>query len=91
MGSIGDNSIGGWYAYRASKTALNQLTKTMSVEFGRRKQMVSCILLHPGTVATDLSAPFQKVRSPLHWWVHCVMGIFLQFLVKADIYLFRNP
>ena len=62
VGSIEDNSIGGWYTYRASKTALNQLTKTMSVEFGRRKQSVACILLHPGTVDTDLSAPFQKAR-----------------------------
>ena len=50
------------YSYRASKTALNQLTKTMAVEFGRRKQKVACILLHPGTVDTDLSAPFQKVH-----------------------------
>ncbi len=49
------------YSYRASKTALNQLTKTMSVEFGRRKQKIACILLHPGTVDTDLSQPFQKV------------------------------
>ena len=53
------------YSYRASKTALNQLTKTMAVEFGRRKQKVACILLHPGTVDTDLSAPFQKVYRPL--------------------------
>jgi NAD(P)-dependent dehydrogenase (short-subunit alcohol dehydrogenase family) len=53
------------YSYRASKTALNQLTKTMAVEFGRRKQKVACILLHPGTVDTDLSAPFQKVYQML--------------------------
>ncbi len=49
------------YSYRASKTALNQLTKTMAVEFQRRRQEVACLLLHPGTVDTDLSAPFQKV------------------------------
>ena len=55
----------GRYSYRASKTALNQLTKTMAVECGRRKQKVACILLHPGTVDTDLSAPFQKVYRPL--------------------------
>lgn len=61
VGSIGDNALGGWYSYRASKTALNQLTKTMSLECARRKLNVACILLHPGTVATDLSAPFQKV------------------------------
>lgn len=61
VGSIGDNQLGGWYSYRASKTALNQLTKTMAIECTRRKTNVSCILLHPGTVDTDLSAPFQKV------------------------------
>ena len=46
---------------RASKTALNSLTKTMSLEFARRKQNVACIMLHPGTCDTDLSAPYQKV------------------------------
>lgn len=61
VGSIGDNSLGGWYSYRASKSALNQLTKTMSLECARRKLNVACILLHPGTVDTDLSLPFQKV------------------------------
>ena len=62
VGSITDNRLGGWYSYRASKTALNQLTKTMAIECTRRKMNVSCIMLHPGTVDTDLSAPFQKVR-----------------------------
>ncbi len=61
VGSITDNRLGGWYSYRASKTALNQLTKTMAIECTRRKMNVSCIMLHPGTVDTDLSAPFQKV------------------------------
>ncbi|MQL81065.1 hypothetical protein Taro_013522 [Colocasia esculenta] len=60
VGSIGDNGLGGWHSYRASKTALNQLTKTISVEFARRKDPIVCILLHPGTVDTDLSKPFQR-------------------------------
>ncbi|ESQ55313.1 hypothetical protein EUTSA_v10025851mg [Eutrema salsugineum] len=60
VGSIGDNRLGGWHSYRASKTALNQLTKNVSVEMGRRKDPVVCILLHPGTVDTDLSRPFQR-------------------------------
>lgn len=59
VSSIGDNALGGWHAYRASKTALNQLTKTVSVEFGR-KDNIACVLLHPGTVDTDLSRPFQR-------------------------------
>ncbi|KAK8609709.1 hypothetical protein V6N13_093124 [Hibiscus sabdariffa] len=60
VGSIGDNRLGGWHSYRSSKAALNQLTKTISVEFGRKKDPVACILLHPGTVDTDLSRPFQR-------------------------------
>ncbi|KAG9439557.1 hypothetical protein H6P81_019722 [Aristolochia fimbriata] len=60
VGSIGDNHLGGWHSYRASKAALNQLTKTISVELARKKDPVSCILLHPGTVDTDLSRPFQR-------------------------------
>ncbi|KQJ85872.1 uncharacterized protein LOC100830776 [Brachypodium distachyon] len=59
VGSIGDNGLGGWHSYRASKTALNQLTKTASVELGK-KDNIACILLHPGTVDTDLSRPFQR-------------------------------
>nr|XP_043627093.1 C-factor isoform X2 [Erigeron canadensis] len=60
VGSIGDNRLGGWHSYRSSKTALNQLTKCVAVEFARKKDPVICILLHPGTVDTDLSKPFQK-------------------------------
>ncbi|XP_030471316.2 uncharacterized protein LOC115689431 isoform X3 [Syzygium oleosum] len=60
VGSIGDNRLGGWHSYRSSKAALNQLTKTVSVEFARKKDPVICILLHPGTVDTDLSKPFQR-------------------------------
>ncbi|KAI7749658.1 hypothetical protein M8C21_001764 [Ambrosia artemisiifolia] len=60
VGSIGDNHLGGWHSYRASKTALNQLTKCVAVELARKKDPVICILLHPGTVDTDLSRPFQK-------------------------------
>lgn len=60
VGSIGDNHLGGWHSYRSSKAALNQLTKCVSIEFARKKDPVICILLHPGTVDTDLSKPFQK-------------------------------
>ncbi|CAA6657977.1 unnamed protein product [Spirodela intermedia] len=60
VSSIGDNGLGGWHSYRSSKTALNQLTKNISLEFARRKDPIVCILLHPGTVDTDLSKPFQR-------------------------------
>jgi len=58
VGSIGDNGLGGWYSYRASKAALNQLVRTAAIELSRRSPDALCIALHPGTVATALSAPF---------------------------------
>jgi NAD(P)-dependent dehydrogenase (short-subunit alcohol dehydrogenase family) len=68
VGSIGDNALGGWYGYRASKAALNQIVKTASIEMTRRNKLAICVALHPGTVATSLSEPFSKaglnVRSP---------------------------
>jgi NAD(P)-dependent dehydrogenase (short-subunit alcohol dehydrogenase family) len=60
VGSIGDNALGGWYGYRASKAALNQLVKTASIELARRNKQVCCIAMHPGTVETGLSEPFSK-------------------------------
>jgi NAD(P)-dependent dehydrogenase (short-subunit alcohol dehydrogenase family) len=60
VGSIGDNGLGGWYSYRASKAALNQLVRTAAIELARSKPGAICVALHPGTVATKLSAPFGK-------------------------------
>jgi len=60
VGSIGDNRLGGWYSYRASKAALNQLVRTAAIELGRSRPAAFCVALHPGTVATPLSAPFMK-------------------------------
>lgn len=59
VGSISDNRLGGWYAYRASKAALNQILKTASIEARRRFKNVVVAALHPGTTDTDLSRPFQ--------------------------------
>ncbi len=64
VGSIGDNRAGGWYAYRASKAAQNQLLKTFSIEWKRRNRQGICLLLHPGTVDTPLSTPFQSKVPP---------------------------
>ncbi|OYT91402.1 MAG: C-factor [Burkholderiales bacterium PBB3] len=70
VGSIGDNRLGGWYSYRASKAALNQLVRTAAIELRRRHPEALCVALHPGTVDTDLSTPFAKtgldVVSPAH-------------------------
>ncbi|MFK7160554.1 SDR family NAD(P)-dependent oxidoreductase [Marinospirillum sp. MEB164] len=59
VGSIGDNRLGGWYAYRASKAALNQLMHTAAIELRRTHPGSLCVTLHPGTTDTPLSAPFQ--------------------------------
>jgi NAD(P)-dependent dehydrogenase (short-subunit alcohol dehydrogenase family) len=60
IGSIGDNRKGGWYGYRASKAALNQFIKTFSLELERKNPGALCVGLHPGTVDTGLSKPFQR-------------------------------
>ena len=60
VGSIGDNHLGGWYSYRASKAALNQLVHTAAIEVRRRQPHAICVSLHPGTVDTALSQPFAK-------------------------------
>jgi NAD(P)-dependent dehydrogenase (short-subunit alcohol dehydrogenase family) len=59
VGSIGDNHLGGWYAYRAAKAAQNQLLRTLALEWRRRLPLGCVSLLHPGTTATALSAPFR--------------------------------
>jgi NAD(P)-dependent dehydrogenase (short-subunit alcohol dehydrogenase family) len=68
VGSIGDNRLGGWYGYRASKAALNQFVRTAAVELHRRQRQAICVALHPGTVETQLSSRFGKagleVQSP---------------------------
>lgn len=66
VGSIYDNRLGGWYSYRASKAGLNQLTRTIGVECLRLKLPVITVLLHPGTVDTDLSKPFSRNVPPEH-------------------------
>lgn len=60
VGSIGDNRLGGWFGYRASKAALNQIVATLAIELARTRPDTLCVGLHPGTVDTALSAPFQR-------------------------------
>lgn len=63
VGSIEDNKLGGWYSYRASKAALNQFTRTMSRDYKWRNKLVA-LSIHPGTVDTNLSEPFQARVKP---------------------------
>ena len=68
VGSIGDNRLGGWYSYRASKAALNQLIHTAAIELRRSHPHAICVALHPGTIESQLSSPFVKsgivVKTP---------------------------
>ncbi|TPW05690.1 MAG: short-chain dehydrogenase/reductase SDR [bacterium] len=64
VGSIGDNRLGGWHSYRASKAALNMLLRNVAVELGRTHPQAVIAGLHPGTVDTGLSAPFQRGVKP---------------------------
>ena len=67
VGSISDNYLGGWYSYRASKAALNQIIKTSSIEQKRVNKNLIMVSVHPGTVNTRLSKPFigkRKVQTP---------------------------
>lgn len=65
VGSIGDNQLGGWYAYRASKAALNMIIKGAAVEVKRSRPESVFVSMHPGTVATSLSQPFSGNRDTL--------------------------
>ena len=58
VGSIGDNRLGGWISYRAAKAALNQIVHTASIELSRTHPQAVLAALHPGTVATSLTAAY---------------------------------
>ncbi|MFM9936230.1 MAG: SDR family NAD(P)-dependent oxidoreductase [Novosphingobium sp.] len=64
VGSISENRLGGWHAYRASKAALNMLVKNLALELVRTHPQALAVTLHPGTVDTALSAPFQRGVAP---------------------------
>jgi NAD(P)-dependent dehydrogenase (short-subunit alcohol dehydrogenase family) len=64
VGSIGDNQLGGWYGYRASKAALNMFIRTTAIEYKRTCPQAILVALHPGTTDTRLSLPFQRNVPP---------------------------
>lgn len=80
VGSISDNRLGGWYGYRASKAALNQLVRTAAIECARTRPEAVLVALHPGTVDTPMSRPFQanvaaeKLLTPAHS-AACLAGV----------------
>ncbi len=64
VGSISDNHLGGWYAYRCAKSALNMFIKNTSIELARKHKHQSILGIHPGTVDSPLSRPFQAHLDP---------------------------
>ena len=60
VGSISDNRLGGWHSYRSSKAALNMLVRNLAIELARTHPHAVAVTLHPGTVDTPLSRPFQR-------------------------------
>ncbi len=64
VGSISDNRLGGWYGYRAAKAALNMMIRNLSIEWARKNKRSIIVALHPGTVDTGLSKPFQSNVPP---------------------------
>lgn len=84
VGSISDNRLGGWHSYRASKSAQNQMLRNVAIELRRVNPEAIVALLHPGTVDTDLSKPFQakvpsdklftRERAAEQLW-HVLMGL----------------
>jgi NAD(P)-dependent dehydrogenase (short-subunit alcohol dehydrogenase family) len=64
VGSIGDNHLGGWYGYRASKAALNMFMRSIAIEYRRTCKGAIVVMLHPGTTETTLSEPFRRGVLP---------------------------
>ena len=77
VGSIGDNRLGGWYSYRASKAALNMVLKTAAIELARTHPQAVVAALHPGTVDSALSAPFRgtKIWRPARDAAHDLLAV----------------
>lgn len=83
VGSISDNRLGGWHSYRASKAAQNMLTRNLALELGRLNPNAVVVGLHPGTVDTALSKPYQKGVSPDHLFTPEQSAAYLWSVIQA--------
>lgn len=91
VGSIGDNHLGGWYSYRAAKSALNMLIKTAAIELARSQKHSVLVAMHPGTVNSGLSRPFrgETIGRPAHVAAADMLAV-LDSLTPADSGSFRS-
>lgn len=85
VGSITENEIGGWYSYRASKTALNMFVKNMSIEFGRSRPHLKVLAIHPGTTNTTFSQKYLKGVKHKVWTASETAGHILS-VIENDSY-----
>ncbi|WP_144244280.1 hypothetical protein [Nitrincola sp. A-D6] len=89
VGSISDNRLGGWYAYRTSKAALNMLVKTTAIEWQRRFPLSALATYHPGTTDSGLSEPFQQrvpdgqLKTPEEA-AHCLVAVIDSLVPEAS-------
>lgn len=88
VGSIEENALGGWYSYRASKAALNQLVKTASIEMRRSHPGWVCMSLHPGTVVGPLSAPFMGGSKQRKQLIDCAEDVDTDEKLKSLDYVY---
>lgn len=84
VGSIGDNRMGGWHAYRASKAALNMVLKNMAIEYARRAKNIKLIAFHPGTTDTGLSKPFQASVPSGKWFTPAFVATQLANIMQGE-------
>ncbi|WP_218669403.1 SDR family NAD(P)-dependent oxidoreductase [Massilia sp. KIM] len=91
VGSIGDNRLGGWYSYRASKAALNMMLRTAAIEVARTQKNSVIVALHPGTVSSRLSQPFrgETIGRPAHDAATDMLDV-IDSLTPADSGSFRS-
>lgn len=83
VSSISDNRLGGWHAYRASKAALNMILRNLAIEMGRTHREMIVAALHPGTVDTSLSQPFQRNVAPENLFTAAVSADHLLAVLDA--------
>jgi NAD(P)-dependent dehydrogenase (short-subunit alcohol dehydrogenase family) len=83
VGSISDNRAGGWHAYRASKAALNMMLRNLAIETSRRTPETLCVGLHPGTVDTGLSQPFQRNVAAGHLFTPAISAAHLLSVIDG--------
>lgn len=84
VGSISDNRLGGWYGYRMAKASLHMGIKNLSIELQRKNPNAIIVALHPGTVDSELSKPFQKMWQKVNYLAQRSQHkVYLRFCISS--------